>query len=428
MDKIVLKGLDLTCYQETLKNGLHVFVIPFDKVNGKYATLSTPFNSTVVEFVPKEKTKFRKVHAGIAHFLEHQMFSQINRQNPMQFYSEHSCDCNAFTSKKKTSYVFSGTNFFEEGLNFLLDYVQDPMITEETVAKEKGIITEELKMYQDRPGSVLYDRICLNTFHVLPFRYPIGGRVEDVENTTRDEIMDCYHTFYHPENMFLVVTGNVNPEEIIELVRNNQEQKSFEKMNTSLRIKKYKEPVTVYKEFEKIKMDVSVPKVCIGIKIDISQFSEEEREKISYYLNFAFWVNFGATSDFKEDMMKQGILTRSINYSKERVEDFFFINCVVDTPRYEELLKYFYEKLEHLTISEEELKRMKRVVISDLIFQSDDLYDMNQQVMSDYLQYGRVRDDMLSEIRALNQQEFYQYMRKLNLQHRSVVVIEPLKG
>lgn len=71
---------------------------------------------------------------------------------------------------------------------------------------------------------------------------------------------------------------------------------------------------------------------------------------------------------------------------------------------------------------------MKRVVISDLIFQSDDLYDMNQQVMSDYLQYGRVRDDMLSEIRALNQQEFYQYMRKLNLQHRSVVVIEPLKG
>ena len=78
--------------------------------------------------------------------------------------------------------------------------------------------------------------------------------------------------------------------------------------------------------------------------------------------------------------------------------------------------------------SEEELKRMKRVVISDLIFQSDDLYDMNQQVMSDYLQYGRVRDDMLSEIRALNQQEFYQYMSKLNLQHRSVVVIEPLKG
>ena len=80
MNKVILKGLDLTCYQETLKNGLHVFVIPFDKVNGKFATLSTSFNSTVVEFVPKGKTKYRKVHAGIAHFLEHQMFSQTNRK------------------------------------------------------------------------------------------------------------------------------------------------------------------------------------------------------------------------------------------------------------------------------------------------------------------------------------------------------------
>lgn len=427
MNKVILKGLDLTCYQETLKNGLHVFVIPFDKVNGKYATLSTSFNSTVVEFVPKGKTKFRKVHAGIAHFLEHQMFSQTNRDNPMKFYNEHSCDCNAFTSKKKTSYVFSGTNFFEEGLNFLLDYVQDPAITEETVTKEKGIITEELKMYQDRPDSVLYDRICLNTFHVLPFRYPIGGRVEDVINTTREEIMDCYHTFYHPENMFLVITGNVNPEEVIELVRNNQEHKTFEKIELPLHIKKYKEPVTVYKEFEKIQMAVSIPKICIGIKVDVSQFSEEEKEKISYYLNFAFWVNFGATSDFKEEMIQKGILTRGINYSKERVENFFFINCMVDTPRYEELLQHFNKKLEQLTLSEDELKRMKRVMISNYIFQSDDLYDMNQQIMHDYLYYGKIKEDALSEIRALNQQEFYQYMRKLNFQHRSVVVIEPLQ-
>ena len=227
--------------------------------------------------------------------------------------------------------------------------------------------------------------------------------------------------------MFLVVTGNVNPEEIIELVRNNQENKTFEITDSALRIKKYKEPVTVYKEFEKIQMPVSIPKICIGIKIDISQFSEEEKQKLSYYLNFAFWVNFGATSDFKEEMIQSGILTRGINYSKERVEDFFFINCMVDTPRYEELLQHFYHKLDHLTLSEDELKRMKRVMISDYIFQSDDLYDMNQQIIYDYLDYGKVKEDPLSEIRALNQQEFYQYMRKLNFQHRSVVVIEPLK-
>ena len=113
MNKVILKGLDLTCYQETLKNGLHVFVIPFDKVNGKFATLSTSFNSTVVEFVPKGKTKYRKVHAGIAHFLEHQMFSQTNRENPMKFYNEHSCDCNALTSKRKHLMFFLEQNFLK---------------------------------------------------------------------------------------------------------------------------------------------------------------------------------------------------------------------------------------------------------------------------------------------------------------------------
>ncbi len=427
MNKIELRGLDLTCYQEVLSNGLHVFMIPFDKVNAKYASLTTSFNSTIVEFVPEGKNKYRKVPSGIAHFLEHQMFSQSHRQNPMEFYSEHSCDCNAYTSKKKTSYVFSGTTFFEEGLNFLLDYVQDPMITEETVQKEKGIITEELKMYEDKPYSRLYDQICLNTFHSLPFRYPIGGRVEDVEKTTHDEIMDCYHTFYHPSNMFLAITGNINPEEVIEIIKKNQEAKQLPKLKQSPRVKKYKEPVTVYKDFEKIKMDVTVPKICLGIKVDVSEFNDQERDKISYYLNFAFWVNFGATSDFKEEMIKEGIITHSMSYSKERVEDFFFINCVADTFRYEELLKRVVEKLEHLTITEEELERMKRVVISDCIFESDDMYGMNQKIMMEYLQYGKIVEDRLSMIRNLNQKEFYEYMKRLNLKHRSVVVIEPIK-
>lgn len=423
MNKIILKGLDLTCYQEVLKNGLSVFIVPFDKVNGKYVTLSTPFNSTVLEFVPKGKTKYRKVHAGIAHFLEHQMFSQVHRENPMQFYSEHSCDCNASTSKRKTSYLFSGTNYFEEGLEFLLDYVQDPAITEETVQKEKGIITEELKMYQDRPDSVLYDRICFNAFHVLPFRYPVGGRVEDVENTTNDEIMDCYHTFYHPRNLFLVITGNVNPEEVMELVRQNQEKKHFEE-EPEVKIKKYKEPVTVYKEYEKMTMNVQIPKVCVGIKIDVSSFSKEEIDKISNYLNFTFWCNFGATSDFKEEMLEKGILTRGINYSKERVENFFFVQCVVETPRYEEFLDAFQKKLQTMTLTEEELKRMKRVLISDWIFSSDDIYAINEQISMEYCMNQEVRGDQIEQIRALNLQEYTEFMKKLNFKHCSILVIE----
>lgn len=420
--------MDLTCYQEEMQNGLEVFVIPFKHVNSKYATFSTRFNSTIVEFVPEGDTKYRKVPNGVAHFLEHQMFSQQNRPDPMIYYGDRGCDCNANTSKKKTTYLFSGTNNFYENLEFLLDYVQDPAITDKTVEKEKGIIIEELKMYEDRPYSVLYDRMSENLFHVLPYRNPIGGKPEDILKTTKEDLLNCYKTFYHPDNMFLVVTGNVNPEEVFELVRFNQEKKNYQKHKEETRIKKYKEPVTVYKKEETIQMDVQIPKVCIGIKIDISKFTEEEKKKLSYYINFAFWANFGATSEWREQLIQDGIATQGIDFSKERVDDFFYISCSIETSKTEEFLKRFQENLSHLTLQEDALERMKRVLLSDYIFQSDNLYGMNHFIISRYLQDGEIDENYLDKIRKLNQKEFYELMQKINFQHQSIVTIEPIRG
>lgn len=420
--------MDLTCYHEEMKNGLEVFVIPFQHANSKYVTFSTKFNSTIVEFVPEGDTKFRKVPNGVAHFLEHQMFSQKNRPDPMIYYSDRGCECNANTSKRKTTYLFSGTNNFDENLEFLLDYVQDPFITDKTVEKEKGIIIEELKMYMDRPYSVLYDKMSENLFHVLPYRNSIGGKPEDIEKTTKEDLLNCYKTFYHPDNMFLVVTGNVNPEEVFELVRRNQEKKNFQKHKEKTRIKKYKEPVTVYRKEEIIQMDVQVPKVCIGIKVDINQLSEEERKKLSYYINFAFWANFGATSEWQEKLIQDGISPHGIEYSKERVDEFFYISCSIETSKTEEFLKRFQENLSHMTLSEEALERMKRVLLSNYIFQSDDIYGMNHFVIPRYLQDGELKEDYLDGIRKLNQKEFYEHMKKVNFQHQSVVIIEPIRG
>ena len=137
-----------------------------------------------------------------------------------------------------------------------------------------------------------------------------------------------------------------------------------------------------------------------------------------------FLKNFGATSDFKEEMLEKGILTRGINYSKERVENFFFVQCVVETPRYEEFLDAFQKKLQTLTLTEEELKRMKRVLISDWIFSSDDIYAINEQITMEYCMNQEVRGDQIEQIRALNLQEYTEFMKKLNFKHCSILVIE----
>ena len=157
MKKSSLEKLDLELYEETLDNGLRVFIVPKENVNGIYATFSTKFGSIETEFVPNNKKKMIKVPLGVAHFLEHKMFEQKDNVDPFTIYSERVCDSNANTSNNKTTYLFSGANSFAENINYLLNYVQEPYFTDENVEKEKGIIEQEIRMYDDDPFFKMYD-------------------------------------------------------------------------------------------------------------------------------------------------------------------------------------------------------------------------------------------------------------------------------
>ena len=188
MKKSSLEKLDLELYEETLDNGLRVFIVPKENVNGIYATFSTKFGSIETEFVPNNKKKMIKVPLGVAHFLEHKMFEQKDNVDPFTFYSERGCDSNANTSNNKTTYLFSGANSFAENINYLLNYVQEPYFTDENVEKEKGIIEQEIRMYDDDPFFKMYDGIIYNSFIKHPIKYPIAGTIDDVNSTTIEDL------------------------------------------------------------------------------------------------------------------------------------------------------------------------------------------------------------------------------------------------
>ena len=151
-----LEKIDLEIFEGVLDNGLRVYIVPKENTNGIYATFNTRFGSINSEFIPKDKDEMVKVPLGVAHFLEHKMFEQKDGKDPFTFYSERGCDANANTSNYKTTYLFSGANSFYENINYLLDYVQEPYFTEENVEKEKGIIIQEIKMYEDDPYFTIY--------------------------------------------------------------------------------------------------------------------------------------------------------------------------------------------------------------------------------------------------------------------------------
>ena len=184
MQKKTLLNLNLELYEDKLSNGLEIYVVP-KNVNGIYATFSTKFGSIHNTFVPIGEEELITVPNGIAHFLEHKVFEQEDETDPFTFFSERGADANANTSQIKTTYLFSGTTFFKENLNYLFDYVQSPYFTDENVEKEKGIIEQEILMYQDDPFSRIYEQSLFNSFVKISHRLPIAGTIETIRKITK---------------------------------------------------------------------------------------------------------------------------------------------------------------------------------------------------------------------------------------------------
>src|SRR5574344_1024578 len=240
MKKKTIKGIDLDVYHEILDNGLDIYIIPNHSVNNTYATYSTRYGGMHNDFIPNGEKKMTSVPKGIAHFLEHKMFEQENDADVFKFFSERGSDANANTNYRKTTYLFSGPNAFYENLEFLLDYVEKPYFTDENVEKEKGIIIEELEMYEDRPYSRLVNTCMYNALIEHPMKYPFIGTKKSVNSITKEDLYKCYNTFYHPSNMFIVVTGNVDPDQVLEVIRKHESVRKLDKVKP-IKLKEYKE-------------------------------------------------------------------------------------------------------------------------------------------------------------------------------------------
>ena len=215
MKKIDLNHIGESIFYEKLENGLDVYLYSKENCTNQYVTFTTKFGSIYHEFVPIGEEKMVKVPRGVAHFLEHKVFVQEQDPQPEEFFAKSGAICNAYTTFKNTTYLFSGPDHLTENVNFLLDYVQSPYFTKENVESEKGIITQEIHMCDDNPTDVMYEYIRKNSFFHNPFKDSIIGTVDDIKKINEKTLFTCYNTFYHPSNMFLVVTGNFNVEELL---------------------------------------------------------------------------------------------------------------------------------------------------------------------------------------------------------------------
>lgn len=422
MKKITINHVNEDIYFDTLENGLKVYLYVNKNVHNNYVTFTTKYGSIYNEFEIGKDGEMHKVPNGIAHFLEHKVFVQEKDPQPEDYFAKSGGLCNAYTTFKNTTYLFSSCENVLDNVGFLLDFVQNLYLTEENVESEKGIITQEINMCNDRPGDLLYDTVRKNTIMNNPFKESIIGTVDEVNSITKEMLEDCYNTFYHPGNMFLVVTGNFDKDEMIKKIKENQEAKYFDTF-IKPKIKKYKEPDDVVKEMEVVECNTNIPKMAYNIKINVNRFDMDKR-KLSIYMFIIFNLLFGDTSEFDEEMKERGIITNTLYYNHLNIDTHFVITLTNSSDKYEELINEINKRLENISFDKYELERKKKVLISNEIFSYENIEMVNDMIIDNIIFDGKIETDTIGLIESLNIDELNDVVGKIDFSKKSIVILK----
>ncbi|MEC0310303.1 pitrilysin family protein [Paenibacillus lautus] len=335
MESIHYDNLQETLYYEVMDNGLHVYVLPKPGFQKTYATFATKYGSVDNHFKVEGESETR-VPDGIAHFLEHKMFEEPEGDIFAKFAS-NGASANAFTSFDQTVYLFSATENIHENLETLINFVQNPYFTDQNVEKEKGIIGQEINMYQDNPDWRVYFGLIEAMYKVHPVHIDIAGTVESIGTIMKEDLYTCYNAFYHPSNMLLFVVGGVDPEETMNLIRSNQAGKSYEKQGSIERLFD-PEPQGVEEKRRESRLAVSLPKCLFGFKEKLVGLTAEEQLRRDLTTKLMMDLLFGSSTELYQQLYDEDLISDSFGHEYNSSPQYAFSAVGGDTKDPDQLL------------------------------------------------------------------------------------------
>ncbi|AYC29300.1 EF-P 5-aminopentanol modification-associated protein YfmH [Paenisporosarcina cavernae] len=361
--------IDEKLYTETLANGLRVCILPKKGFSKTYVTFTTHYGSIDRHFVPLGEEDPIEVPDGIAHFLEHKMFEKEDG-DVFQKFSQKGASANAYTSFTRTAYLFSSTNHVYENTETLLDFVQTPYFTEKSVEKEKGIIGQEITMYDDNPDWRLYFGTIENLYEKHPVKIDIAGTVESISHITAEHLYTCYNTFYHPSNMILFVVGAVDPEKMMSFIRENQDRKEFAPKDSIARLYP-EESIEASESAREIYMDVQKPKVMVGIKSSTNDLQGPEMMKEELSIQLWMEMAFGRASKFYQSAYETSLIDDSFSFDFTLEKGYGFAIIGSDSPKPDELVKLIKQEISSSTnewaYKEQDFERVKKKKIGQFL-------------------------------------------------------------
>jgi len=407
-------------YVEKLENGLTVMIIPKKGIQKKYIIWGTNYGSNDSTFVVPGETDITEVPKGVAHFLEHKMFEQENGKNSLDVLTALGVNANAYTTNNHTAYLYECTDNFYKALDELMDYVQHPYFTDENVEKEKGIIGQEIMMYDDYPDWKVYLNALECMYHKNPVKLDITGTIETISKIDKNILYKCYNTFYNPSNMAIVVSGDFEPEKLLEEIK---KRLIDSKSNGEIKRIYEKEPKEIVKPKAEQNMEVSKPLYTIGIKDILA----EEKEKVKKHIAIEILLNLiiGASSELYKNLYDIGntYSVPSIDYEFDKNYAHILISGQSNNP--EELYKMFKDQVQKFIkqgINENDFERTRKMIYGEYVKEYNDVTSISRMFLSDYFK-GINSFEYLEEINTINLEYLKQMLKDVFDENNMIISI-----
>lgn len=388
-------------YRYIHESGLQIFVFP-KKMSSTYALFGTRYGSVDNVFRTAEDRDFITVPDGIAHFLEHKLFANEDGSDSFERFSDFGADANAYTSFNKTAYVFSCTDNLEASLGELIDFVTHPYFTPASVEKERGIIGEEIRMYDDSPADRCFYGMLEGMYEKHSIRRNICGSAASIARITDKTLYECYRVFYNLSNMALVVCGDVDPENIIKIAQKHLPSAGAPTVIVRSDENSAERP-TVFKSYVEQKMQVSKPMFNIGIKDTDIPYDPRQRQKKDAAMAILDEMIFARSGEFYNSLFESELISPGLSYGYTMSSVCAYNSVAGEAEEPEKVLgelKKYISELRLKGLKRSDFERGKRVMYAEFVKTFDSTESIANTLFSFFCEGGELLGyaDVINEV------------------------------
>ena len=402
----------------TLKNGLKVVFYQDKSKHIVIANLFVKFGGNNKKF--KENNKEYIIKDGTAHFLEHLLIEHSIYGNSLVEFERNYTISNGFTTRKTTEFYINTVDNYKEEIVKLINVVNKPNFTKEDVEETRKAIIKEKMMSKDKHFLEL-EKITYNSLF-KNIKFPnILGEVKDIETISYDEIKKCYDIFYQPKNQILIISGNFDIKEMEKLIEDTY--KKINKKNINYEIEEIKESNEIVKKYDAISKDVHMNYVSLNYKINISNLSNIEQIKLTFYIMYYLDTILGPSSKTYSDMVKNNICTYNMNLGFEKIDEFLIIKIGNNTNQDDKLIEKIIEVLNKRKTDKKMFEMKKKESIIRLILREDNLFNMLEPFIENIIEYDYYEMDKIKDIEKQTYEEYKEIIDKLDFNNYSITKI-----